>query len=184
MNGTAPEVTDLVACGQARGVSVRDRIERRLEVLRLWLKEGVPQGKLVPASLTAAREWHDEELGIWPIKSPNDFTKTRSPYGKQVTDIAGLLTLLRERYTKAAVKKAARKLAAVSKFDRQAHDRQLASVTSQWHSERSARLQEKERADAAQARSVQLLEENTKLESLIADLRRQLTARGSLKVVE
>lgn len=183
MNSATSGVADLLACGKARGRSVKDRIERRLDVLRLWLAEGVPEGKLVPSSLTAAREWHDEELGIWPIKSPNDFTKSRSPYRKEVADIAGLITLLRARYTKAS-RATSRKNPPTSKFDSHALERELSSIASKWHSERSARLQEKDRADAAQARSVQLLEENARLESLIVDLRRQLTSRQSLKVVE
>lgn len=184
MSNASSGVTDLVSRGKGSNVSVKDRIERRLEVLRLWLKDGVPQGKPIPASLTAAREWRDEELGILPISSPNEFTKTRSPYRKQVADIAGLLTQLHSKYAKSVNKRTAGSSPSESKFDRNAFDRQLAAAAAQWHSERAARLQEKERADAAQARAIQLLEDNAKMESLVADLRRQLVVRGSLKVVE
>ena len=46
------------------------------------------------------------------------------------------------------------------------------------------RLQEKKRADAAEMRSVMLLEENRQKDELIADLRRQLQAKKGLRVVE
>ena len=184
MNNSPSTVTDLVAQMGTTPQSVKQRIERRLEVLRGWLKEGIPPGKVLPPSLTAAREWHDPELGIQRISSPNEFTTTHPQNRKLVVDVAGLLTQLRKRYSRPTPTSPSRRSAPTDKFDHRAFERQLAAVTSQWHSERAQRIQEKNRADAAQAVSVTLLEENTQMEKLIADLRRQLATSKGLRAVE
>lgn len=183
MSHSSPRLADHCASNAARPPSVKERIERRLEVLRDWLKEGVPTGKVVPPSLTVAREWNDPELGIIPISSPNEFTTTvKCPNRKLVADVKGLLTELRKRYSKPA-RAAARRSAQTEKFDRRAYDRLLEEATSQWHSERDQRLQEKKRADSADARSVALLEEIAQKDQLIADLRREIGAQKGLKAV-
>lgn len=184
MNGPDTAVADLVAESGSKRQTVQQRIERRLEVLREWLREGIPPDKLVPKSLKAARVWSDAELGILPIVSPNEFTTTHNLYGKQVRDVADILTALKNRVRE--IKKAVASTPAntTTKFDRKAFDRQLEAAVSQWHSERDQQLHEKKRADAAEMRIIMLLEENTEKDKLIADLRRQLSARRGLKVVE
>ncbi len=184
MSRAASPVADLLAPAGATPHSVQDRIERRLVVLRSWLKEGIPPGKVVPRSLTAAREWSDPDIGIQKISSPNEFTTTHPQHRKLVADVAGLLTELRKRYSRPASSSRAKRSAPTEKFDRSAFNRLLEEAISQWHSERAQRIQEKDRADAAQSRSLMLLEENAQMEKLIADLRRQLVARKGLKAVE
>ncbi|MBX3488608.1 hypothetical protein [Parvibaculum sp.] len=184
MTGPHSTVTDLVAEAGLKRQTVEQRIERRLEVLREWLREGIPAGKVIPKSLKAARVWDDVELGILPIVSPNEFTTTHTLHGSLVRDVAGLLTALKNRFGKSKGQSTLVPVATTTKFDRKAFDRQLEAAVSQWHSERDQRLHEKKRADAAEIRSIMLLEENKQKDELIADLRRQLATHKGLKVVE
>lgn len=177
-------VTDLAAATEPPQRSVKARIERRLVVLRDWLKNGIPPEKTVPRSLTAARHWSDPELGIERICSPNEFTTTHPQHHQLIVDVAALLTKLEKRYSKSGKATQLRQTAPSGRFDEQAFERQLTAVTSQWHSERAQRLQERVQADSAVARSVVLLEENAQMEKLIADLRRQLAAGKGLRAVK
>ena len=182
---TSSRVADLVVA-QAGSLpqSVKQRIDRRISVLRAWLSDGIPVGKAVPSSLTAAREWDDEELGIQRISSPNEFTTTHPQHRQLVREVAALLTELKKRYGQPVSKSPRRKANPADKFDQRAHDRDLQEAVSQWHAERDQHLWQKERADSAEARSVALLDENAQMEKLIADLRRQLARHKGLKAVE
>ena len=182
MNSPNSAVTDLVAETGVNRQSVESRIARRLEVLRQWLREGVPAGKTVPKNLKAARIWDDQELGIEPIASPNEFTTTHHLHGRSVSDVGKLLTELKNLFGKPQEKPISA-AAKVAKFDRNAFDRLLEDAVSQWHSERDLRLQEKRRADSADARSILLLGENNQKDELITDLRRQLAARKGPRAV-
>ena len=164
--------------------TVKQRIERRLEVLRAWLREGIPAGKAIPKNLTAVRLWEDADLRISPIVSPNEFTTTHHLHGPLVYDTAGLLTSLKRRYDRPGSSSQARATDIPAKFDRRAHERELASAISQWQALREKQLSEKSRADGAEARSYLLLEENAQKDELIADLRRQLTESGGLKLAK
>lgn len=178
-------VVDLIAGTAApKSQTIGQRIERRLEILRHWLRDGIPVGKAIPRSLNAARLWEDVGLNIQPIKSPNEFTTTHHEHGQSVRDIAGLLTALRNRYGRPAKSSVAARPASAAQFDRRAFDRTLEAAVSQWHTERDQRLEERKRADSAESRSAMLLDENAHKDQLIADLRRQLAAQKSLRVVE
>lgn len=170
--------------GDSSGESqtVAKRIERRLEVLRLWLSDGIPLGKTIPSSLNATRLWKDQELGIESIRSPNDFTMTHHVHGRSVRDIAGLLTALRDRYGRPKKTRASHQ-AQVTKFDRIAIERALEAAVSQWHAERDQHLEGARSAASAEARSLMLLEENADKDRLIADLRRQLAVHQGLRVI-
>lgn len=163
--------------------SVEARIERRLALLREWLREGIPVGKVVPKSLAEARAWDDAELGIVSIVSPNEFTTTHPTFGARVQDIASLLTALKKKFKQPATV-SSRSSSPALKFDRSALERQLVAVVSQWHAERDQRQNEKRRADSAEFRSAMLLKEVDKKDDLIADLRRQLAAKQGLRAVE
>ncbi len=184
MKDSPSPLSDLVADAGLKPQSVEQRIARRLEVLRDWLSEGVPAGHSIPRSLKAARVWEDAELGIMPIASPNEFTTTHHQHGGMVRDIAGLLTALKKQFERPAKTSSTRSSGADATFDRKAFDAQLVAVISQWHAERDQRLHEKRRADAAEARSVMLLEDNSQKDVIIADLQRQLAARDGLRVVD
>lgn len=56
--------------------SLAERVVRKRCILEAWKKDGVPVEKLrtLPRSLRSARVWHDAEIGLYPIGSPNDFT--------------------------------------------------------------------------------------------------------------
>jgi len=184
MKGSRSLLSDLVADATLKPQSVEQRIERRLVVLRGWHNDGVPADQSIPGSLKAVRVWEDAELGIMPIASPNEFTTTHPLHGSMVRDIGSLLTALKKRFDRSAKTSSTRALAAAATFDRRAFDRQLQAAVSQWHTERDQRLQEKRRADAAEARSVMLLDEITRKDTIIADLQRQLAARDGLRVVD
>lgn len=184
MKDPQSSLSDLVADATSKPQSVEQRIERRLEVLRSWHNDGVPADQAIPGSLKAVRVWEDAKLGIMPIASPNEFTTTHHLHGSTVRDIGGLLTALKKRFDRPAKSPSTRTSGAAAAFDRKAFDRQLQAAVSQWHSERDQKLNEKRRADAAEARSVMLLEEITHKDSIIADLQRQLAARDGLRVVD
>lgn len=183
MNGSHLSVIDLVAGGASKRQTIEQRLERRLEVLREWHREGIPAGKTIPKDLKAARTWEDTDLGILPIGSPNEFTSTHHVHGPRVKDIAALLTELKKRFGRPVTKPMTHGSETTTKFDRRAFERQVEAMVSQWHTERDLRLQEKRRADAAEARSIMLLEENAQKDELIADLRRQLASHKGLRVV-
>lgn len=175
-------VVDLLAeDSSAQLQTVAQRIERRLEVLRAWLSDGIPLGKSIPRSLNAARVWEDDDFGIQQIRSPNDFTTTHAEHGRAVKQIGQLLTALTRRYgrpTGPAATTTARK------FDRADYDRALEKAVSQWHTERDQRLAEQRRADDAKSLTVALLDENAEKDRLIANLQRQLKAKSGLRAVE
>ncbi|MDF3382558.1 MULTISPECIES: hypothetical protein [unclassified Sulfitobacter] len=177
-------VCDMLSGGSDKRQTVGARIERRLEVLQSWLREGVPADKAIPKSLTAVRLWDDPELGIESIRSPNEFTKTHHTYGDRVREVAVLLSELRRESGSSAKAGAGRTSRALPSFDKRAFERQLEATVSQWHSEREQRLREQKRADSAEARSVLLLEENALKDQLIADLRRQIGAFKGLRVMK
>lgn len=184
MSKTQAQLTDLLAQGGARKLTIEQRIDRRLEVLRSWLRDGIPAGKSIPKNLKAARVWEDPELGIARIASPNEFTSSHHLHGPAVREIAAVLTQLKKRFHRPKTASASSAQALSTRFDRTAYERQLERVVSQWHSERDLRLNEKKRADAAEARSIMLLQESAEKDELIADLRRQLVARKGLRAVE
>jgi len=184
MNHLSSTVTDLVAEAERKPPSVSQRLDKRLEVLRTWLQEGVPFGKAIPVDLKAARIWNDEALRIFKISSPNDFTTTHPLNGARVRDIARLLTELTKRFGKPTTRSKPNSSAAVTKFDRSALNLQLQSAVSQWHSERDQRLSETRRAEASEARNLLLAEEIHEREKLISDLRVQMSERHVLKAVK
>ena len=183
MSRSTKPVAAHVTHTEVRRPSVEQRIERRLEVLRHWLREGVPEGKRIPKDLNAARKWDDLELAIIPIASPNEFTTTHPIFGERIREIAGLLTDLRKKFD-CPLKYPLKSTLTAEKFDRKATNRQLQAAVSQWHSERDQRLKEKKRADSAEARYTILLEENNQKDELIADLRRQLASKKGLRAVK
>jgi len=183
MTEPASTVVDLLA-GDSSGQSktVAKRLERRLVVLQAWLADGIPVGKTLPRSLNAARRWEDDEIGIQPIRSPNEFTTTHAEHGKSVKQIGQLLTALDRRYGRP--NEPAARSSPTLKFDRAAYDRALERAVSQWHSERDQRLVEQRRANDENTRSVGLLDENAEKDRLIAELRRRLNAQTGLRAVE
>ena len=162
--------------------TVAYRIKQRLKVLEAWLSDEIPSGKTIPRSLNAVRKWDDGELGISPIHSPNDFTTTHAEHGHSVKQIGDVLSKLASRYGKP--KKTVSKSSPVKVNNHGAYERALTETVSQWHSERDQHLREQRRADAAEIRSSALLDENAKKDRQIADLRRQLSTKSGLRVVE
>lgn len=183
MSGAAGSVADLGARAHKGRPSVEQRIDRRLEVLREWLNEGVAAGKNIPRGLNAVRKWHDSQLGIEPIASPNDFTTTHPVYGSRVRDIAGLLTALKKKFDSRSAKSSEASSPAV-KFDRKEADRQLQAAVSQWHSERHASQRYQQQAESAAAHNVLLQAELNQKDQLIADLRSKLASQTQLRVVK
>ena len=183
MTDSKSNAVDFLAGDSQSKQSVRQRIQRRLEVLDAWLNNGVPTGKSVPETLTAARLWEDSELGIAAISSPNEFTTTHHLHGDGVRSIQRRLSELRSRLKRPS-KAAAPKKEKVETFDQAGFQRLLEISVSQWHAERDQRMQEAKRADVAEARNELLRQEVLQKEALISELRRQLTERQGLRAVE
>ncbi|GFE77448.1 hypothetical protein [Novosphingobium sp. TCA1] len=106
------DVTDLMARAEpTKPSSIHQRIDRRIEVLTDWLENGVPREKIgnLPESLTAAREWEDDTLGIERIPSPRTFTRNHADtdLGKKVCLIEGLLTDICQKWAMPRRKKSA-----------------------------------------------------------------------------
>lgn len=164
--------------------SVLEKIERRIEVLRIWLEDGIPEGKSFPRSLTQARLWEDLDSNITSIASPNEFTTTHTRHGRSVRDVAQLIDALKNRYDKPDSKSRKISKTVVEKFDRRRFDQQIEKAVSQWHEERDKHLQQKRRADSAEARSNLLLEENAQKDEQIADLKQKLLIHEGLRTVK
>lgn len=177
-------VVDLIAGSTSPSQTVKQRIDRRLTILRNWLDEGIPFAKDIPKSLTAARLWHDEEIGILKISSPNEFTQRHAFNGKDVRAIAGLLTALKKKFGKPGKPARQASSAASAKFDRHVFDAQLNAAVSQWHSQRDGRLSEERRRQAADGRVMLLNDDLKAKDDLIADLTRRLSDRGPLRSVK
>jgi hypothetical protein len=183
-------VADLVrVVSRAKVPSVAERIERRIELLSQWLQHGVPPGKTIPLSLNKAREWDDAELGITPIGSAGDFVTTNKTHGSRIEAFDKLRKMALKRYgLPPGNKKQGRgqtpNTSSTKMIDRTISDLHITAAVSQWHSERDQRLAEQARANAAEGRSIQLLQENAERDVLIADLRRQLASHRGLRAVE
>lgn len=173
-----------LALPQRHRNTIAQRIERRQAVLREWLAEGIPPGKVIPPSLAAARRWEDVELAIEAIASPNEFTKTHPLHGREVSNIAALLTALEKKFGRPKRDTRPPAPAEEKRFDQAMSNRLLQTISSQWHEEREMRLSEKRRADSAEARSGALLEDLKLKDKIISDLRRELSKKSGLRLME
>jgi hypothetical protein len=167
---TDEKVVDLVGLTRPDQQTVANRIKRRKAVLAEWLKDGIPAGKRrnLPASLRAARDWDDPELGIVRIGSPNEFTQKHPLHGEDVREIARMLTEITRRYGRPDRGRNKPAKAPAATFDKKESERQLAQAVSQWHAERNARLSAQNQADAAERRARIVLEENAELRRKLA----------------
>jgi len=108
------DVLDLMVHEELRKTTIMQRIDRRIAVLSDWLENGVPPGKFasLPASLTEAREWQDDELGIEQIPSPRTFTKVHSERvrGEKVALIEQLYSDIRKKWGEPRRNKSGRRL--------------------------------------------------------------------------
>jgi hypothetical protein len=178
-------VADLVAGSGSPRQSVKERINRRLEVLREWMRNGIPSGRELPKSLTEVRLWEDPEMGIFKISSPNEFTTTHPVYGKLIGDIGSLLSILHANArSKPSKQPSPGRTNVAERFDRKDFEGQLGAAVSQWQSQRDQRIQETKRANAAEARCNLLVDEIKERDALISELRRQIASREGLRAVE
>jgi hypothetical protein len=169
---------------QVEPMSVQDRVRQRVVVLRQWLDQGIPTGRLgtVPRSLRGARVWEDAEFLIRKIGSPNDFTVTHRTWGREVQEIARLIAALHAKYRRPNQK--APTSVAAKKADTEARDSVMRNVVSQWHTERAKVVELTARAASEIARCRLLQQECDQRDREIADLRRQLMKKRGLSVVE
>lgn len=126
--------------------TVADRIRARVVVLEEWVaRKTITPGEVAPRSLTGARKWSAPEIGIFPIYSPNDFTKSHPKFGAGVTRISELLAELselvdRKDETNRSLEGPDEDLASV-----------LQRVVSQWHIAREECNGQRSKAEAAEA---------------------------------
>ena len=173
--------------GEERASSVASRVAKRVEILRKWKAEGVPQDRLstLPVSLRDAAKWLDEEYGIEPIVSPNEFTTTHRGWGGSVAEIQRLLEALNTRHQAPRRKNSASVEAATSRKEVQELKILLSRVTSQWHMARSKLTKLGDELEYLRALNADATGESGRLQALLdekerelADLRRLLRQSG------
>ena len=178
-----------------RHVTVCEQIERRAVVLDTWIREGVPEGQSVPASLNQARTWDAPSLGIKPIGSSRTFTTTHRAHGPQVRHIAKLLHELAPKHR--IPRTGQKKLARESRAQRESIQRMFVAAANQYAAlsveldgaRRSLRVTKQNldhvREDGQRLRdqNAQLRAENTKILEENAQLRRELLRLSSHPVV-
>jgi hypothetical protein len=176
------QATDEIVSLQLRPHSLQSRVQRKREILQLWLNDGVPHDKFLslPRSLTEARKWEDPELGIYAIGSPNNFTTRHREVGRDVQAIGALLTKLRDKVKLPPSKARAvpRKPGISVKEIHQA----MSALISQWHIAREEARKQRTRADVAEKHRDIARKELRDMEVELARLRRQVF--GGLSVVE
>ena len=74
-----------------RAANLHSQIQKRLELLQLWVGTGVPMGFMLPRSLAGIRRWKNPDLGIHPIGSTSSFTKSHPKHGSLITQIDACL---------------------------------------------------------------------------------------------
>ncbi len=83
-----------------RTAELEAQIKLRLDILREWVRRGVPNGHLLPRSLTKVRMWKDAQLGLSAIGSSSSFTTTHERYGRYICEIAKSLEALHAGHKK------------------------------------------------------------------------------------
>lgn len=121
---------------------MRERVLRRLRLLRQWRREGIPPGYLgrLPASLNDARRWNAPELGIFPIGSKSDFVTVHMEWGGDVREIHALLKELRSMYQPVRKRKSSRSEAVEARQESERRGILLEQLAAQWHEAREASL--------------------------------------------
>lgn len=161
--------------------SLKQRVERKREVLQSWLDKGVPHDKVdaVPSSLTEAREWEDPSLDVHAIGSPNNFTTKHAQVGRDVQAIGNLITKLQAKIKRPKPKRrSADERPTITAKDVQ---EVIATLASQWHMAREEARRQRLRADDAEAARDLAREELRLSLAEVAELKRQLS--GGLKLI-
>ena len=171
------------------------QLELRCVVLDTWIREGVPEGQTVPASLNQARTWDAPTLGIQPIGSSRTFTTTHRVHGPHVRNIQKLLHELAVKHR--VPRRGLKKLARERRAERESTQRTLVAAASQFAT-MSVELEEarlhlritqqnlgavRDGEDRLRDQNAQLCRENAKLLGENAQLRRELLRLSSLPVV-
>lgn len=81
--------------------TIKERLERRLEVLSRWERNGPPKGRTPPKSKSDLLGWSDEGLGIEPIGHRNACTLNHPQNGALVRECTRLMTDLAGRRPRA-----------------------------------------------------------------------------------
>jgi len=166
-----------------------ERVARKRRILEAWKNEGVPVDKLptLPRSLRAARVWHDNELGLYSIGSPNDFTTLHPQWGKEVEEIEDLIRTLHRRYkveeAKPASGPAPRAIQAVNVTLAELN-RERETLIRQWNEARLEAAEYKSRAESAEARLTRKQAALADVRAELVALKRQLERKAHLRLVK
>ncbi len=169
--------------------SLAERVARKRRILEAWKKDGVPVEKLpqLPRSLRDARVWHDEELGLYPIGSPNDFTTEHPQWGSEVEDIEDLIRALLKRYKTEKIKVASgRAPQPIQAFNVALKElaREKETLIRQWNEARLEAAEFKSRAESAEVRLIRKHAALVEARAEIAALKRQLERKAQLRLVK
>jgi cell division protein FtsB len=81
--------------------TVSERLARKLDILRSWRERGLGSKDLyVPNSLRSFAKWHDEELGVYPVGSPNEVSTEHPVHGPLAVEALTLMRALKTTVTK------------------------------------------------------------------------------------
>lgn len=170
---------------KARAEKIAFQIGKRLEVLKKWLTDGVPEGYPRPTSLNKVREWNDRELGIEKIGSPSSFTTGHKVYGRFVIRISEALVKLNTPVKKKYQANPAKQLRKL-KANSDGYEESLANAANQYVSlrveletyQKIYRIARQSQEDAQQ----ELVVAETTIRELKAELVRERAKSGHKKV--
>ncbi len=168
--------------------SLAERVARKRRVLEGWKKDGVPVEKLstLPRSLRDARVWRDDELGLHPIGSPNEFTTLHPQWGKEVEGIQDLIRALLKRYRTEKAKPASEPAPQPTQDFNVALavlTRENETLIRQWNEARLEAAEYKSRAESSEARLARKQAVLAEVRAELAALKRQLERKTQLRLV-
>lgn len=139
--------------------TVAQRLDARIQALQNFYVDGVPErARPHLSSLTRLRKWDDPGLGIYPIGSPNDFTKRAdNRWREKVATIEALAKGLSSAPTAPSSQPAQPGKPEDARASKTVHAKQLARVASQYASERTRANALQNELDAAH-RTIKVLE--------------------------
>lgn len=151
---------------------LKDRVQKKRQVLQEWLDDKIPYGKGLPASLNEVRLWKDSELGLYRIGSPNNFTSIHPTVGEDVTAIAAILTKLKAKIKRGRIKAhSAKKKPTISASE---IEQALSVLVAQWHMAREEARKDRVRADNAERSRDIAREDCRQLREELAEIRRRM----------
>jgi len=143
---------------ELRKENMRHNIEKKTEILQRYVSEGVPGGAFVPRNLAEFRRWHDLEIGVAKIGSPNTLERE---YNKSLKLKA--VELMSEIANKARRKKRRSNEEETLRAQSREKDKLITNLTNQWHASRHECERARQSERRLKSRVTELLRDNGEL---------------------